>query len=136
MHIRQRKGQANTQRGALRFVQELIPRVRRAGAGGPILLRGDSGFWNKKVCAYLKAQGCEFSIGVNIQAVVAARIALIGEQDWQPVANYPDSGVCEVAETTLGQERLIVRRVHMHAHPRCALIQIAGARVIARTRDP
>ena len=115
LHIRQRKGQAHTQRGALRFVQELIPRVRRAGAGGPILLRGDSGFWNKKVCAYLKKQGCTFSIGVNIQAQVAARIALIAEQDWQPVADYPDSGVCEVAETTLGQDRLIVRRVHMHA---------------------
>jgi hypothetical protein len=48
LHVRQRKGQANTQRGALRFVQELIPRVRRAGANGDILLRGDSGFRTRR----------------------------------------------------------------------------------------
>jgi hypothetical protein len=31
------------------------------------------------------------------------------------VADYPDSGVCELAETELGPDRLIVRRVHLHA---------------------
>lgn len=39
LHIRARKGSANTARGALRFVEELIPRVERAGATGPKLLR-------------------------------------------------------------------------------------------------
>jgi hypothetical protein len=34
LHIRARKGSANTARGALRFVEELIPRVQRAGATG------------------------------------------------------------------------------------------------------
>ena len=29
--------------------------------------------------------------------------------------DYPDTGVCELAETTLGNDRLIVRRVHLHA---------------------
>jgi hypothetical protein len=115
LHIRQRKGQANTQRGALRFVQELIPRVRRAGATGVILLRADSGFWNKKVCAYLKKQGCEYSIGISIQPSVSARIAEIPETAWQTVKEYPTTGVCQVAETKLGDERLIVRRVHLHA---------------------
>jgi hypothetical protein len=43
LHIRARKGSANTSRGALRFVEELIPRVQRAGATGPKLLRADSG---------------------------------------------------------------------------------------------
>ncbi len=33
--------------GALRFVEELIPRVERAGAERTELLRADSGFWNK-----------------------------------------------------------------------------------------
>jgi hypothetical protein len=49
LHIRARKGSANTSRGALRFVEELIPRVARAGATGPRLLRADSGFWNVKI---------------------------------------------------------------------------------------
>ena len=58
LHVRLRKGAANTQRGALRFVDELLARVRRAGAAGQILLRADSGFWNKKVTARLREQGC------------------------------------------------------------------------------
>jgi hypothetical protein len=115
LHVRLRKGQANTQRGVLRFVDELLARVRRAGATGPILLRADSGFWNKTVIARLREQGCAFSIGVTMHQIVTARIALIADDAWQPVADYPDSGVCELAETTLGAERLIVRRVHLHA---------------------
>ena len=115
LHVRQRKGQANTQRGALRFVEELLARVRRAGAGGQILLRADSGFQNKKITARLREQGCEYSIGASMQRHVTAKIAEIPDQDWQPVPDYPDSGVCELAETALGEDRLIVRRVHLHA---------------------
>ncbi|HEV8054107.1 MAG TPA: IS1380 family transposase [Candidatus Limnocylindrales bacterium] len=115
LHVRLRKGQANTQRGALRFVDELLARVRRAGAAGQIVLRADSGFWNKQVIARLREQGCEFSIGVTMHKIVTAQIAQIADDAWQPVADYPDSGVCELAETTLGDERLIVRRVHLHA---------------------
>ena len=44
LHIRNRKGKANTQRGNPRFVDELLARVRRAGATGQILLRADTGF--------------------------------------------------------------------------------------------
>jgi hypothetical protein len=115
LHVRLRKGAANTQRGALRFVDELLARVRRAGAAGPVLLRADSGFWNKKVIARLREHGCGFSIGVTMHQIVTAQIALIPDDAWQPVADYPDSGVCELAETTLGAERLVVRRVHLHA---------------------
>ena len=115
LHVRLRKGQANTQRGVLRFLEELVARVRRAGATGPILVRADSGFWNKKAIAYLRKQGALFSIGVPMHKSVAAQIALIADDAWQPVDDYPDSGVCELAETTLGDERLIVRRVHLHA---------------------
>ena len=115
LHVRLRKGQANTQRGALRFVDELLARVRRAGAAGQILLRADSGFWNKKVIARLCEQGCRYSIGVTLQRHVMAAIAELPDEAWQPVADYPDTGVCELTETTLGAERLIVRRVHLHA---------------------
>lgn len=115
LHVRLRKGQANTQRGALRFVDELLARVRRAGAAGQILLRADSGFWNTKVTQRLRENGCLYSIGVTMHQIVTAQIALIAEDAWEPVADYPDTGVCELAETTLGQDRLIVRRVHLHA---------------------
>jgi hypothetical protein len=115
LHVRLRKGQANTQRGALRFVEELLARVRRAGATGQILIRADSGFWNRKVIARLRETGCLYSIGIRQNNAVAARIARIPDDAWQPAPDYPDTGVCELAETTLGEDRLIVRRVHLHA---------------------
>ncbi|MDQ2897551.1 MAG: IS1380 family transposase [Actinomycetota bacterium] len=115
LHVRLRKGQANTQRGALRFVDELLGRVRAAGAAGEILLRADSGFWNKKVIQRLRERGARYSIGVTMQRIVTDQIGQIGEQDWQPVPDYSEMGICELAESTLGGERLIVRRVHLHA---------------------
>jgi hypothetical protein len=115
LHVRLRKGPAGSGRGALRFVQELLARVRRGGAEGEIVIRADSAFWNKKVLAYLAEKGCRYSVAVTMHRVVADRIALIAEDAWQPVVDYPDSGVCELAETTLGPERLVVRRVHLHA---------------------
>ena len=57
LHIRFRTGKANTQRGVIRFVDELVARVRAAGATGPILLRADSGFHNKALRARLAAKG-------------------------------------------------------------------------------
>ena len=48
LHIRLRKGSANTQKGIKRFCDELIARVDRAGATGSKLVRADSGFWNTK----------------------------------------------------------------------------------------
>ena len=115
MHVCLRKGAASTQRGALRFVDELLARVGRAGATGELLLRADSGLWNQKVIARLRAQGCRYSVGVTMHQIVTAQIALIPDDTWQAVPGYPDSGVCELAETTLGDDRLIVRRVHLHA---------------------
>lgn len=46
LHIRTRKGSANTARGMLRFLDELFARLERAGAEGEKLLRADSGFWS------------------------------------------------------------------------------------------
>jgi Transposase DDE domain group 1 len=51
LHIRLRKGSANTARGVLRFVEEPVARVERAGARGEKLLRAASGFWSNKVFA-------------------------------------------------------------------------------------
>jgi hypothetical protein len=115
LQVRLRRGQAGSGRGALRFVQELVARVRRVGARGEILIRADSAFWNKKLLAYLAEKGCRYSVAVTMHRVVTEWIALIPDQAWQPVADYPDTGVCELAETTLGDERLVVRRVHLHA---------------------
>jgi Transposase DDE domain group 1 len=63
LHIRMRTGSANTQKGMLRFCQELAARVDRAGSRGEKLLRADSGFWNTKVFEYLEKIGWQYSTG-------------------------------------------------------------------------
>jgi hypothetical protein len=111
LHIRLRTGSAHTQPGAPRFLDELIARVRRAGAAGEILVRADSGFWNKKITARLRAKGCLYSIGVRLTSPVAAAIEAIPEQEWRRLDDYPETGEAQIAETTLHGERLIARRV-------------------------
>jgi hypothetical protein len=112
LHIRLRKGSANTQKGMLRFCQELVARVDRAGASGAKLLRADSGFWNTKVFEYLQKMGWQYSIGVrNIPAVKTA-VAAIDEDAWQDIA-YPAGGQAQIAETTYSDRRLIVRRTRL-----------------------
>jgi hypothetical protein len=113
LHIRARKGSANTSRGALRFVEELIPRVARAGATGPKLLRADSGFWNHKIMSRLQRAGWTYSIGVTQQKHIKAAIAVIPESDWQTLEDYPESGEAQIAQTMLGHQRLIVRRTRL-----------------------
>jgi len=103
LHIRARKGSANTSRGALRFVEELIPRVARAGATGPKLLRADSGFENKKITARLQQAGWTYSIGARQHKHIKAAITTIPEPDWQPLEDYPQGGEAQIAQTMLGR---------------------------------
>jgi len=111
LHIRFRTGKANTQRGVIRFVDELVARVRAAGATGEILLRADSGFHNKQLRVRLAKKGVVYSIGARVTTRVAAAISEIADDAWQPLTDYPATGIAQIAETTLDGERLIVRRV-------------------------
>jgi hypothetical protein len=113
LHIRNRKGKANTQRGNPRFVDELLARVRRAGANGTILIRADTGFENHKLFKTFDARGVEFSIGVKQRKTVRALIDLIDEDAWVTLADYPEGGEAQIAETKLGDWRLIVRRTRL-----------------------
>src|SRR3954470_22022827 len=82
LHIRLRKGSANTSRGFARFLDELLARVERAGATGPRLLRADSGVWNKQTFNRLDRAGWQFSIGVRLQPAVRAAIDAIEATAW------------------------------------------------------
>ena len=113
LHLRLRKGSANTQRGILRFTDELIARLHRADASGPKLMRADSGFWNTKVFAKLEQAGWTYSIGVRMAKHVRAAVDLIDETAWTTITDYPDSGEAQIAETMLGYRRLIVRRTRL-----------------------
>src|ERR671918_367085 len=76
LHIRLRRGSANTQKGMLRFTEELIARVQRAGASGVKLLRADSGFWSTKVFERLEQArwpSCGPTGGTSRSSPTAAR---------------------------------------------------------------
>jgi hypothetical protein len=113
LHIRNRKGKANTQRGNPRFVDELLARVRRAGASGTILIRADTGFENHKLFKTFDARDVEFSIGVKQRKPIRALIEEIDEDAWVTLADYPEGGEAQIAETKLGDWRLIVRRTRL-----------------------
>lgn len=113
LHARLRKGAANTGRGMRRFVEELIPRLRRAGASGEIVLRCDSGFWSNDTLAVLGRLKVHFTMAVKTgNAAIAKAIAAIGEEAWVGI-DYVDDGIAEVAETTYKGRRLVVRRTRL-----------------------
>ena len=62
LHVRQRKGSAASGRGAQRFIEELVARMRRVGATGGLTLRADSGFFSWKVIGTLKAGLVKFFV--------------------------------------------------------------------------
>ena len=113
LHVRLRKGSAASSRGVLRFAEELIARVARAGAGGEKLLRADSAFWNRKLITRLEKAGWCYSISVRMQFWVPEAIAEIPESAWHQLDEYPVSGEAQIAETRAGGRRLIVRRTRL-----------------------
>jgi hypothetical protein len=113
LHVRMRKGKAASPRGVLRFADELIARVKRAGASGEKLLRADSAFWNKTLIARLERAGWWYSISIRVQKGIAEQIALIAEEDWTTLEDYPTGGEAQIAETVYGARRMIVRRTRL-----------------------
>ena len=115
---RMRKGSANTARGIKRFLQELAGHLRHAAWTGPVVLRCDSGFWSKTVIEFCELHGWQYSITVKQTAPIRDRIDAIAPDGdscrWHPMLDYPETGVCEIAECdyddTNPARRLIVRR--------------------------
>ena len=58
LHMRFRTGKANSQRGIIRFTDELIARVRCAGATGEILLRPTPAFITRRSAHGSPPRGC------------------------------------------------------------------------------
>ena len=121
LHARLRKG--SSQRGTTRFCAELVARIRRGGASGPLTLRADAGFFSWDLIKTLNRLGVAWSITVHLNKSVHQAISAIREDDWVDIT-YPDGGVAQVAETTyitgggktkhaLRRIRLIVRRTRL-----------------------
>jgi hypothetical protein len=112
LHARLRKGSANTGRGIIRFIDELLARLERAGGGDAVIVRADSGFYRHDLLNRLSANGVGFSVTIAQRAQVRDAIEAIDEQAWQRI-DYPD-GPAAVAECIYRGRRLIVRRVPGH----------------------
>jgi hypothetical protein len=113
LHARMRKGSANTARGTKRFVEELIARVRRAGASGQIVLRVDSGFWSNETIKVLSRLGVGYTMTIRTgNKAVKEVIASIDEDSFVEI-DYTDDGIAAVAETTYKGRRLVVRRTRL-----------------------
>ena len=89
LHIRLRKARRTRSKGMLRFCDELIARVTRAGADGAKLLRADSGFWNNKV---FRSAGAPPTGGAQSRSTVRKAIRAvdaIDESAWRTIEDYP-----------------------------------------------
>ena len=121
LHARLRKGSAISGRGSVRFIDELLARVRRAGAGDAIIVRADSGFYIHKLLDRLSRAGVGFSVTIHQRQPVRTAIDAIDEAAWWRI-DYPDGDAAvavavAVAECVYRGRRLIVRRVRNHHGP-------------------
>ena len=120
LFARMRKGSANTARGVIRFVDELVANLKRAGATGPMTVRADSGFWSWKLCDRLDTHHVKWSITVRLHKTMKATIDSIADSDWVDI-DYTIGGQAQLAETTYtvgtGPKartvRLVVRRTRL-----------------------
>jgi hypothetical protein len=113
VHARMRKGSANTARGTRRFLDELVARLRRAGAAGELVARFDSGYWSAETLKVLGRHDVRYTMAVRANTkAVAAVIAGIDESCWTEIDYTPD-GQAQVAETDYRGRRLIVRRTRL-----------------------
>ena len=138
LHARMRKGSANTQRRAKRFVEELIARVRRNGASGPLCVRADSASTPGTRSSTLTRLDVAWSVTVNINASIRTAIEAISDDAWIDIA-YPDGGVAQVAETTYvtggGKTKRAQRRVRLVVR-RTRLVDPAQLRLWPRLAAP
>jgi len=134
LHVRFRKGSSNTQRGAQRFVREVVGRVRRAGATGALTLRCDSGFFSQYVVQACRDHDVRYSITVRQTPVITRAIEQITEDAWTSI-DYTLNGDAWAGETTYGdQHRLIVRRTRL-SDPRPALFPTYRYHAFITDRD-
>jgi len=115
--VRLRGGNAHSGRGAASFLTQVFNRVRRAGANGPMVMRADSGFYNRNVTAACDKAQVSYSITAKLYKGLHDLIAAIEEEAWVPIPYWIGEGadVAEVRYRPFSKQhpeaRLIVRRV-------------------------
>ncbi|MGC8513973.1 MAG: transposase [Acidimicrobiales bacterium] len=132
LHARLRGGNSHTARGAASFLTETFSRVRCAGLSGPLRLRGDSGFYQRKVVDARGKAGVGYSITVKMSKSLLGAISKIADGDWRPIPYWLEDGADVAvidswrAFKSRGDKgvacRLVIRRVKLTPGSQLALI--------------
>ena len=117
VHTRMRSG--SSQRGHVRFMSEVLARMRRLTPQAAVTVRADAGFFSYEMLALICARGGFYSITIPQNPKVKAAIDAIDNNAWTPIA-YTCGGEAQVAETTINtgrrdlqgprELRLVIRR--------------------------
>jgi len=99
LNCRLRGGNAGSARGAAHFLGQTLRRVRRAGAGGEIVVRADSGFYAEQVIHACQRHDARFSITARLHANLSKLIHELPEEAWIPIA-WSEAAQAAVAETS------------------------------------
>jgi len=129
VHCRLRGGNASPSRGAGKFVKESLARVRRAGHGGGIVVRADSGFYCEEVVHACGRYKANFSITVRRFEKVRSVMEAIPEEDWREIA-WAD-GRAGVAEAPY----LAFANSHRKGQHRAVEVRLIARRVVEERRD-
>jgi hypothetical protein len=138
---RLRGGNVHTGRGAASFITGVVRRIRSAGAMGPMVLRADSGFYNRHVTAACTKAGVRYSITVKLSKALLNKIAAISEKDWTAIPYWMEGGadVAEIAYRPFShrhnQVRLIVRRTKPTPGSQLALLTVYDYHAFITDRD-
>jgi len=141
VHSRLRGGNAHAGRGAAGFLTETFNRVRAAGAAGPLVLRADSGFYNRYVVDACANADARFSITAKLyKGRIHAAMAAIDDNAWVAIPYFQDGAA--VAECTYRPFdangpacRLIVRRVRPTPGSQLALFAEFSYHAFITNRD-
>jgi Transposase DDE domain group 1 len=116
--MRLRAGKTGSAKGAERMVAQAIGTARALGAGGQILVRGDSAYGSRKVVRACLRGGAQFSLVMARNTAIDKAIAAIDEHVWTPV-RYPGAVVDPDTGAWISDAEVAENQPHrFRVHPR------------------
>ena len=86
LHARMRRAAANTERGARRFIHEVVARVRRGGAVGGLTVRVDAGFWSNETIIGLNRLDVRYTMAFRTNTKgISHAITQIPDTAWRAI---------------------------------------------------
>jgi len=133
---RLRKGSTNSARGAARLVADTLVTAKRVGAGtgagGLMLARMDSAFYNADVVAAVRRSGAKFSITARMDKAVQAAIGSIDDASWTPI-KYPNA-IWDEAEQAWISDAEVAETPYTAFTSRRLSAQVTGRLIVRRVK--